>query len=421
MIYKRLLIVSHNCLSQTGSNGRTMANLVSGWPKEKIAQLFIHTDIPDFEICERYYCLSDSSVIRSCQNHKPAGCRVVHLHKATPVGKHIRKSKNKIKNSLVFFLRELVWRSSLWNRVELVKWVDEYEPEIILVQAGDAGFLLNLAERISAQYHADIVIYNTEGYYFKTRSYLQDNNFTQIFYPLVNRSFKKAYRSLLEKSKVAIYNCDMLRDDYEDVFHNNGQVIMNASSFTEKPVHTQKERKIIYAGTLSLNRHKSLIEIADTIQKIDARLVLDIYGKCPNQIVEHELNSCKGIQLHGFVEYEDLVKELERAAFLVHVESFDPFYKEDLKYAFSTKIADSLASGACLIVYAPPNMAVSQYLNGKNSSVLINDKSQLESTLRSILSDDNQRKMISENGRRLAEQNHSIDKNRKHFQTLLLN
>ena len=125
--------------------------------------------------------------------------------------------------------------------------------------------------------------------------------------------------------------------------------------------------------------------------------------------------------MHGFVEYEDLVKELERAAFLVHVESFDPFYKEDLKYAFSTKIADSLASGACLIVYAPPNMAVSQYLNGKNSSVLINDKSQLESTLRSILSDDNQRKMISENGRRLAEQNHSIDKNRKHFQTLLLN
>ena len=206
MIYKRLLIVSHNCLSQTGSNGRTMANLVSGWPKEKIAQLFIHTGIPDFEICERYYCLSDSSVIRSCQNHKPAGCRVVHLHKAAPAGNHTRKSKNKIKNSLVFFLRELVWRSSLWNRVELVKWVDEYEPEIILVQAGDAGFLLNLAERISAQYHADIVIYNTEGYYFKTKSYLQDNNFTQIFYPLVNRSFKKAYRSLLEKSKVAIYN-----------------------------------------------------------------------------------------------------------------------------------------------------------------------------------------------------------------------
>ena len=59
---KRLLVIGHNCFSRTGSNGRTLANFLKGWPKEKLAQLYIHVEQPDFEICENYFCITDSQV-----------------------------------------------------------------------------------------------------------------------------------------------------------------------------------------------------------------------------------------------------------------------------------------------------------------------------------------------------------------------
>ena len=65
MEYKKLLVISHNCFSKTGSNGRTLANYLKGWPKEKIAQIYIHPESPDFDICSQYYCISDKDVLKS--------------------------------------------------------------------------------------------------------------------------------------------------------------------------------------------------------------------------------------------------------------------------------------------------------------------------------------------------------------------
>ena len=51
---------------------------------------------------------------------------------------------------------------------------------------------------------------------------------------------------------------------------------------------------------------------------------------------------------------------------LVHVESFEKFYTRDLKYAFSTKIADSLASGIPLFMYGAEQISCTRYLKNNN-------------------------------------------------------
>lgn len=419
MNYKKLLVISHNCFSKTGSNGRTLANYLSGWPKEKIAQLYIHPETPNFDICKHYYCLSDKAIIKSIlRKVNPAGFVVqnqtVHEDNSMPNTKNVT-----VKNSIMFLVRELAWKSNLWDSKGLKNWLDLFNPEIILVQAGDAAFLFDLAISFSKRYNAEIVIYNTEGYYFKRVSYLQENKLSRLFYPALNNKFKNAYKRLIKFSNCEIYNCELLANDYERELHTKSQVIMNTSEFTKESVFYPKKREMIYAGNLGLNRHKSLIEFADSLQQVDTNMVIDVYGKTPDDKVKADLEACAGIRLHGFISYEELKQKLRESKYLLHIESFDTFYKEDLKYAFSTKIADSLAVGACLFVYVPENVAVSQYLKDKNAAILITETSMLEKEIRNVLNNEQLSKEISENGRLLAMQNHNIITNRELFQKVL--
>ena len=149
-------------------------------------------------------------------------------------------------------------------------------------------------------------------------------------------------------------------------------------------------------------------------------MVIDVYGKVPNEEVKKEIEHCDGIKMHGFIPYEELKQKLRESKYLLHVESFEPFYREDLKYAFSTKIADSLAAGSCLFVYAPENMAISQYLNGKNAAELITEQSNLEMQIRNVLINSEISKTYAKNGRELALKNHNISINKNIFQMLLI-
>lgn len=419
---KRLLIVSHNCLSKTGSNGRTLSNYLVGWDKSKIAQFYIHAEKPDFDVCENYFCITDKSVMKSVLKHKPAGSRVLDIDLSSLGVKKTSPSsevKTVVKNSGLQLVREIAWMSSLWNKKNFEKWVDEFEPQVILFQAGDSAFLFRLVRKLSKKYNIPVVIYNTEGYYFKNKSFMQEKWYTKPLYPILHRMFCKQYKKLLKCTKKSIYNCDLLCQDYNEVFGDDGAVVMNTSEFTDRSVDCNKQKSVIYAGNLGLSRHEGLIEFANALKKVDSEMVLTVYGKAPTENVKNQLEECDAVDYRGLIPYEELQTQLMKSRYLLHVESFSDFYKNDLKYAFSTKIADSLASGSCLFVYAPENMAVCQYLKGTDSAVLINDKSELEGSIRKVLSDTAYAENIGKNGRALAVDNHNILKNRASFQKIL--
>ena len=414
--YKRVLVVSHNCFSKTGSNGRTLMNYLVGWDKEKIAQLYIHSEQPDFSVCERFFCVTDSAVMRSILKRRPAG-RIVKDIPAEIIeelkGNSAAEPKKVRKNSLMALIREAAWMSPLWNAKRLNSWIDEFNPQVILFQAGDGAFLFRLVRRLAEKRNIPVIIYNTEGYYFKKKSYFPEKSLTKLFYPVLHRLFCREYKKLIKVTKHSIYNCDLLCEDYNRAFNKNDFVIMNTSEFTDEEVFEEKENRFIYAGNLGLLRHKGLIEFAEALKKVDSRAVLEVYGKAPTDKVINDLEECEAIEYRGLIPYEELKEKLKRCRFLVHTESFNEFFKEDLKYAFSTKVADSLASGGCLLVYAPENMAVSQYIKETRAGVL-------ERTLSELLNNEERVKEISCSGRALALENHNILKNREKFQQLII-
>ena len=415
---KKVLIISHNCLSKTGSNGRTLSNYLIGYQGDKLAQLYIHPEHPDFSVCQHFFCVSDKDVFHSILKRCPAGRPIEDHARGKRSGQQTQSAGKKIpKNSLVFLLREFAWNHGWWNKRALLAWLDEFQPELILFQAGDAGFLFRLTVKTAERYDIPIVLYNTEGYYFKEKSYLPENALTNLFYPLLHRNFCREYQALMQRTLLCIYNCDMLMQDYQREFPQRGMVVMNTSEFADQdlPDREQKHR-IVYAGNVGVGRYESIIAVARVAHKLDETLYVYVYASIPDSEIRGKLEACDGIRLMGYVSYEELQKVLLESEFLLSVENFNGFYCEDLKYAFSTKVADSLASGNCLIVYAPKTIAVSQYLDGKQAAVLITDPEDLERALGEVLRDDGLRQEIAAAGRKLAVEHHSLRKNRAIFQ-----
>lgn len=168
---------------------------------------------------------------------------------------------------------------------------------------------------------------------------------------------------------------------------------------------------ISYLGNLGLGRHESLIEIAQALQSINPEYKLDVYGKIPTDEIENLISNCSAISYKGFVQYEDVVAVMNTSDILVHAESFSDFYRDDSKYAFSTKIADCLKVGTCFFNYAPKELASSQYLINNDVACVVTEKDKLTETLFHLINDEKFRDQFVSHAVSLALKNHDSKRN----------
>lgn len=410
----KILIFSNNCFSKTNSNGRTLAKLLECYPKNNIAQFYIQNGVPDFERCDNYFFLSDSEALSAFIKNKPIGRCITQIGFEQQSTQSNSTKKVSKRNPLSMLLRELIWKSNRWKGPNFNSWVEEFSPDIILIQAGDNAFLLKIATDIAKERNIPLMIYNTEGYYFKKRNYMKNSGLSTIFYPLFSCQFKKQFKKTMEYASYAIYNCDMLKEDYDSIFACPSCVVYNSSDIEvayDKNKIKSTPPIVSYLGNLGVGRHKALIEIANVLQKINPSIKLNIYGKLPTEEIRNELINCTGISYNGFVSYDEVISIMKNSDILVHAENFSSFYREDLKYAFSTKIADCLRSGTCFLNYAPKELASTQYLIENNAACVVTDKENLEDALRKLINDVELRGYYTNNALRLSEKNHDTKNN----------
>lgn len=415
----RVLVLSNECFSDNSSNGRTLRNFFVGWPLDKLAQFYIHGAEADRSVCCRYYSVSDGAALRAFLKGKPVGGKQKEVAVQSS-GKPQRNGKIQ-RNAVSMLLRDLAWNSMRWAGSAFFDWVEVFSPELILVQAGDAAFMLRLARKLAEKYNIPLFIYNSEAYYFKEHDYFRAKGLAKVAYPLFRRYFCQEFEKTIRAAAYSIYCCDKLKKDYDLCFSLPSQVIYTSTEQVCSETSASGDTlKIVYLGNLGVGRHTGLIDIGNALQDISPELKLDVYGKFPNTDVEQALAACKGIRYQGFVSYEEVRKIIGESDILIHTESFEDFYREDLKYAFSTKIADSLASGRCFLLYAPREMACTEYLSEHQAAWIVDSQEKLQPILEKLVQDSAQRGKYISRAAWLAFENHNMEKNVKRFQELLL-
>lgn len=414
----KVLVISNNCFSKTDSNGRTLGNFFLGWDKSCLAQFYIQNSQPDFDYCENYFRVTDAQALSALKTGKCNGGVVEKPQEDSQKSAGQGASKSK-RNALTMTARNMVWQAGMWQKCGFWQWVAEFAPDVVLLQAGDCAFMYRLAAKVAKKHNAKLVIYNSEAYYFKNFDYFRSAGLAKLFYPFFRMDLRKALRKAYRAAAYIIYLCDSLKRSYDQEFSAPSETIYTASELkagaTEKnnPVFT-----VSYCGNLGLDRHKGLMDIAQVLQKISKDIYVDVYGRAGENVIE-DFSGCSGIRYHGLIPYEQVKSVMYGSDLILHTESFDDFYREDLKFAFSTKIADSLSCGTCFLLYAPENLACSQYLTEHKAAYVVSRKEDLADVLKQLITEPEARSKYIARALALAEKNHRAETNKKRFQDIL--
>lgn len=410
----KVLLVSHNCFSKTQNMGKTFASLFSSFKKEELMQLYLYPTIPNIDICDNYFRITDMDAVRSIIKRGKCGqiIKPEVIDESETLFESVEEAEQYEKinrNSfIVRRLRDLAWKISAWKSKELKQWLKDGKPDVVFYAMGDAMFSQDIAMWVSDFLKIPLVTYVCDEFYFY---YKKTNKF--------NLGLVSNIKKTIKKSKKLVTICDSLGEAYYREFNVPYKTVMTGSSFNIGSLpNKEKQNQISYIGGLALNRWKSLIDISDVVNELNNENLWDIklayYGS--------ENEKLKGIvEYGGRLDLEGVKNTIAESKIVLHIETFDEELKERLRYSVSTKIADSLASGTLLLAYGPSDLASTIHLKENNCAPVVSDKLELKKVLKELLKDNKLKEEYETNAINTAMKFHDTKINSEKIRNILLN
>ncbi len=395
--------------------GKTLSMYFDGWGMSDIAQLYVCDEVPnDDSTCVNYYRVTDKEALFSIVKRN-SGRRFSKLdidknlkdvRKTTGVTYNISQKARK-RTAKVYLARNLLWRLAKWDTKKLWQWVDDFDPEAIFLASGDYSFIYNIALKIAKRKNVPLYVSCVDDFY------LYNKNEGSLLGRWHHKLFMKRVKKTMEYATAIFTICDKMSNDYSKFF-NKPCYTLHTGSEIEKPFDEPKTNKISYLGNVSNKRFEQLIEIGKTLMKSsiqDRPQYIDVYSaETRPEIIQH-LTKDNGINFCGKIDAEQVKKVIAESMLLIHTESFDEKMKKTVAYSVSTKIADSLSSGTCLLAYGPEGIASMDYLIENQVAFCVTKKKDLPNKLDEIIGDKNLQAEIVRRALLLAAKNHKLDKN----------
>ena len=422
----KILIISHNPITTFDAMGKTFFTLFSQFKKEELCQFYIYPTLPDVEVCNSYYRITDKEVLKSYFKFKVNGREIFSqdilnakstLFEDKQDEAIYRNKKNK--SAFRMLLRDLMWKMSQWNNKSLNLWIQREAPTHIFVAPGSAKFIYDIALKVSKNYSLPIITYLCDEYYFRLKK-------ESLIARINQNKLRKKIKKLMQKTSLVVGICEKITQVYCKEFDLPGITVMTGSNFEieKKALERPVVNELTYMGNVRCNRYLSLSQIAQILDKINAEhnqnFVLNVWTAEKDNAILNELSKSKSLKLRGFVSGEEFNRIFKSADCLVHVEAFDKESIDLVKHSVSTKIADSLGSGIPLFCYAPNNVASCEYLLNNDSAICACNYDELEKKLLQLFFDSQKREQVVTNALVCAKTNHDkIMVSRKLYQAII--
>ena len=427
--YPRVLVVNHDPFNSERNNGMTMSNLFRGWPKDKLAQVYLSGIVPGFDTCENYWRLSERDVVRRFfgRQIRPVVKKSLFENKfeggveLLPEG-FLIKTLRKVDKRYTEPLREIFWRMPNTISPELIKWVEDFRPDVIYSMLG-TSYLMRLAVKISERFDIPLVPHFTDDWI--TTQY---GNCVGGDYIRSNMMYWLG--RVLEKNPVRLVICDAMAKEYQKRYGGRFSSFVNCvdkDSFDPScSSSTGGGVRFVYIGGLHLNRWASLKNIGRVLQDIcdseGLRSELHVYTY-PADVDRYrgELEVCPVVSVKGWVQNKDVPQVLHDSDVLLHVESFDPEIRKYTKFSVSTKIPECMMAGRPILAYGPLEAASIAYVKESGAGIGIGEESQsdLYRSLKDLIVDKDLRLRLGNCARRVALERHDASTQNELFRSVL--
>ena len=420
----RVLVVSHTVFSSNGNMGKTMMDLLSCIPPKKLAQIYFHSEVPTQMNCERYFRITDLDILKSVFSRKPRftiyekeDIKTDRIDSRTDSGisaklyQHARK-----RTPLIYLMRNIMWSVGKWQSNELNRWIKEFDPELIFFATSDYSFAYKIVCRLSDQYNVPIVMWCSDDYYISRR------NSNSLLYNYIYANRIKWARKTAARSCHMITISDKMQNDYAMLFQIPITTLHISAHENRYKLAPTQRKGIVYTGNLGINRVDSLLEVGMALKKanISDYGCIDVYSAEKNPKTLDRLTIENGIRFHGAVGKEKLEEILGHAKFVLYTEAFDEDSKVRTRYSLSTKVAEYLQSGACILAYGPNDISAIEYLSENNVAVILKEAENAPDIILWMLGAYKEYEQMQLNAMKLAENEHDRLKNERKIIDILL-
>ena len=420
--FMKVLIVSHNVFSMDSSMGKTLHAYFKGWAPEDLCQLYFYSEVPTTHLCANYFQVTDFDLVKAFLLRRPG--RALTSADAQPDRTTARTDTGAA--SLVYqtaqkrapwmyAARNGLWRLGAWNTRALDRWVRQQKPDVIFYASGDYAFSYRVTLHLAKTYHIPVVVSVMDDYYFYRGEYRT---------PLAHwntRVLRRVTDRLMSVAGGAVYIIPSMQKLYDEKFGVPSRVLYKTAEWAPSTAPANTPVRISYLGGLDLFRHESLMDVGRLLRQLvpDGSVLLDVYSGEKDPALLQYMTEENGIRFRGAASPREVRTVLEESDILLMAESLRPELHERLRYALSTKTAECLGSGRCLLAYGPIESGTISYLAESGDLCVATDRQQLEARLREILFSDTARQHYAARQLALAEKNHNEAQNRAVLKDIL--
>lgn len=368
-----VLVISHNCFSQTSNNGKTLEAIFSEFPRNNIFQLFFNdTEEPDWEFCNKYFKITDKSVLkrRFFCGKKPGTIVNKKLPNETSVKSNT--TLGKFSRNFLLSCRDVIWYLTNGKLDNFYDWLKEDKIDIIFFTGGDSIFAHSIALKIQRSLKIPLCVFFTDDYviYPQQSSILEK---IRLFF------LKKQYREIIKNATDCYAIGDSMAMEYQLYFEKKFGTLMNCIDIIDQKSFSIGDTiTISYFGGLHLERDLMLLRLGKILIKISEnstfKFQFNVYSsQLPSDKMLKDFENC-GIDFCGFLQAIELDEKMAKTDFLLHVESDSDYYRSLTRLSVSTKIPEYLISSRPIIAFGPEELASFKVLIDNNLATIVSSE-----------------------------------------------
>ena len=410
---RSILILTETPFRTDTNSGKTLSTMFQDITPNVLAQLYFNPQTPNIKMCHTFYSVHEKQLLASCFGLRRQVCggevapqtETYHPPETNPI--RFTKKKDKIP---ILFLREGLWSLSHWKNNTLKKWTDKVAPSCIFTILSDKPQTAKTACWLAKRYHCPIIIFVTDDYYHDP--FNSNDPLRKLYFFMRQHAIAKMFRSASH-----MIGCSEAASAYfEKKFEIPATTVFTPSGkeYFQLPLHSQEQGaplRLRFFGNVSLERWKVLRKLGQVLQELNnngTNAILEVYSNVEDPEILQSLQIENGCVFKGWVSGASYLELLQSADIAVHVESFSEAMIRRTWMSVSTKIADYLGAGKCILAVGPRNVASIQHL--EKAAFVISDLQSLKLKMQELLMDSEGRAHLQCQARALALAEHNIER-----------
>lgn len=427
----KILLITGTPARTDTNTGKTLITLFSDFEKDELLQLYFSPESPNTELCSSYYQINEKQMIQSFFGILTNKCGSVIAPSMTGENAKIPEKNalilTKYKgNALVRWGREFIWTITKWKNKSFRCWLENEKPDVIFSIMQDTNGATKAVKWIAEKYHIPVIMFVTDDYYNDAKE--EKSMLRKLYY----RNRKKVNKELASYCNMLVGCSEQAKEFFlESLKISKGGVLYtpSADAYLAMPYKKQKNQdnvKIRYFGNLGLGRWKILRELGRAVSAINAeqtmntgcvKAMLEVYSSVTDPDIIEALTIENGCEYKGWVYGKEYLSLLQDADVAVHVESFEEAMIRRTWVSVSTKIADYLGAGKCILAIGSKELASIDHI--KDAAYVVDSLDSLRDKVIKLISDAALREEKQKKARELAMKEHDISKIRLEVRRIL--